>query len=63
VKQGEKKEITISISRDRGFNQDLRLKFIPPKGVTVTPSDPVIKAGDNEVKMFVETAKDAPPGD
>jgi hypothetical protein len=63
VKQGEKKEITISVNRESGFNQDVRLKFTAPKGVTVTPADPVIKAGDKDVMVFIEAAKDAPPGE
>jgi hypothetical protein len=63
IKQGERKEITVSASRGSDFKQDIQLKITAPNGLKVTPANPVIKAGDKEAKLEVEVAKDAPIGD
>jgi hypothetical protein len=63
LKQGEKKEVTVGISRGSDFKQDVRLEVKNlPKGLTVTPEKPTIAAGDKESKVMVEAAKDAPLG-
>ncbi len=64
IKQGEKKEITIKVSRGTNFKEGVALKVEnPPKGLTVTPEKPKVGAGDNEGKVMIEAAKDAPLGD
>ena len=62
IKQGEHKEVTISVDRSKDFKQDVTLKFSSEdKGVTVTPSTHTVKASDSEtsVKVTVAASKDA----
>jgi hypothetical protein len=61
LKQGEKKEIKVSVSRSPDFKEGVRLQVKnPPKGLTVTPAKPEVSAGDDQVMVTVEAAKDAP---
>jgi hypothetical protein len=63
LKQGEKKEVTVKISRGSNFKEDVKLQVKnPPKGLTVTPEKPAIGAGDTEGRLTLEAAKDAPLG-
>jgi hypothetical protein len=63
LKQGEKKEVTIGISRGSTFKENVKLEVKnPPKGLTVTPEKPSIAAGDSQAKVMIEAAKDAPLG-
>ena len=60
IKQGETKEVTIGISRATNFQEDVTLEFGElPKGVTIEPADPMIKAGDKEVKINVKADAEA----
>jgi hypothetical protein len=60
LKQGEAKETSISIKRGTDFDQDVTITFENlPKGVTVSPAEPVIKHGDKEAKFKVEAKDDA----
>ena len=60
IKQGETKVVTIGISRAKNFDQDVTLKLVDvPKGVTIDPAEPMIKHGENEVKLNVTAAADA----
>ena len=60
IKQGETKVVTIGISRAKNFDQDVALKLEDvPKGVTIDPAEPMIKHGENEVKLNVTAAADA----
>ena len=64
IKQGESKAVTISIKRDKTFDQDVTLKFDRmPKGITVEPSTAVIKNGESEAKFTLKAADDAALGD
>lgn len=61
LKQGEKKEVTVTIHRGSDFKQNVRLEVKnPPKGLMVTPEKPAITAADKEAKVMIEAAKDAP---
>ena len=63
LKQGEKKEIKVSVSRSPDFKEGVRLQAKnAPKGLTVLPAKPGIPAGDDQVTVTVEAAKDAPLG-
>src|SRR5262249_11004467 len=62
VKQGEKKTVTVGISRGKNFNQDVKLDFGLPPGLKMSPASPVIKAGDKNVEVSFEAAKDAALG-
>jgi hypothetical protein len=57
--RGKKEDITISISRGKDFDQSVKLQFKVPSGVTVTPAEPVIEAGQDKVKVTVEASNDA----
>jgi hypothetical protein len=60
LKQGEKKEIKVGVRRSSDFKEGIRLQVKnAPKGVTVTPAKPEIPAGDDQVMVTVEAAKDA----
>jgi len=60
LKQGEKKVVTIGISRAKNFDQDVTVKFADvPTGVSIDPEEPVIKHGEKDVKVNVSAADDA----
>jgi hypothetical protein len=62
VKQGEKKEVDLTISRDKNFKQDVKLKYEAPKGLKIEgPAD--IKPSQDGAKLMVEATKDAALGD
>ena len=65
VKQGEEKEISISVDRSKDFKQDVTLTLKPDKGITVTPSSTTVKAEDKDTKVKVKVAadKEAPIGE
>lgn len=64
LKQGEAKAVTLSIKRDKKFDQDVTLKFDSlPKGVTMEPSTAVIKNGETEAKFVMKAAEEAALGD
>lgn len=64
LKQGETKAVSISISRDKRFDQDVSLTFADlPKGVTLEPAGAVIKNGEPEAKFVLKAADDASLGD
>ncbi len=60
--EGKKENVTISISRGSAFKESVKLQFHAPKGVTVTPAEPVIQAGQNKVTVTIQAASDAPEG-
>ena len=62
VNRGKKEDVTISISRGSEFKESVKLQFHAPKGVTVTPAEPVIQAGQNKVTITIQAAGDAPAG-
>jgi len=64
IKQGESKEVTITIKKDSGFDEDVTLKFDPlPPGLSFDPPSPVIKQGQTETKVMLKAAGDAAVGD
>ncbi|HUG18063.1 MAG TPA: hypothetical protein VMM56_03755 [Planctomycetaceae bacterium] len=64
LKQGETQTVTIGIKRDKSFDQDVALSFGDlPEGVTLDPSDPVIKHGESGAQVEVAVAEDASLGD
>jgi len=63
LKQGETKEISIGMKRDKDFDQDVALTFADmPKGVTLDPASRVLKHGDTEAKFTLKAAADAALG-
>jgi hypothetical protein len=64
IKQGESKAVTINISREKTFNEDVSFTFADlPKGTTIEPANPVIKHGDTEVKLMLKSDDDAALGE
>jgi uncharacterized membrane protein len=64
IRQGETKDVTIKITRGKNFDQDVKLTFgAVPKGVTIEPEAPMLKAGDKDITVKVKTADDAALGD
>ena len=56
--------MSIGISRDKRFDQDVTLKIDGlPKGVTAEPTSVVIKPGDADAKFALKAADDASLGD
>lgn len=63
LKQGETKDALISLTRGKNFDEDVTLKFDDvPKGITIDPTNPVIKHGDKDVKLSFQVADDAALG-
>jgi hypothetical protein len=63
LKQGETKEVSIGIKRDKNFDQDVTLTFQDmPMGVTLDPASSLIKNGDTEAKLTFKAANDASLG-
>jgi hypothetical protein len=64
LKQGEAKAVTISITRDSKFDQDVTLKFDGlPKGITADPAGMMIKNGEMSVSFSLKADADATLGD
>jgi hypothetical protein len=64
LKQGEAKAVSITLTRDKRFDQDVTLTFDGlPKGVTVDPTSAVIKNGEAEAKLVLKAADAAALGD
>jgi len=64
LKQGDTKEVTVGIKRDKDFDQDVALAFAElPTGVTVAPARAVIKHEDKDAKFTLKAGADAAVGD
>src|SRR5262245_65786810 len=64
IKQGEMKTVTISVKRGKNFGDDVNMKFDNvPKGVSLDPAAPMVKASDNDSQIKIKAADDAALGD
>jgi uncharacterized membrane protein len=64
LKQGESKAVAIGINRGKNFDQDVKLKFENlPKGLSIEPSNSVIKHGETEAKLTIKATDDAAVGE
>ena len=65
LKQGEQKEVNVTVERSSDFKQDVTMTFKGDKGVTVTPETATVKASssDTRVKVMMGADKDAPVGE
>ncbi len=64
LKQGETKAVSVAITRDKRFDQDVTLKFDGlPKGITVEPAGAVIKNGEADAKFVIKATDEAALGD
>ncbi len=62
VTRGKKEDVTLSISRGSDFKQNVKLQFKAPNGVTISPAEPTIAAGQDKVTVTIQAAGDAPTG-
>jgi uncharacterized membrane protein len=65
LKQGEQKEVSVTIDRSSDFKQDVTMTFKGDSGVNVTPATTTVPASnkDNKVKMTVSADPAAPIGE
>ena len=64
LQQGGQTEATIAINRAKNFDEDVTLHFADvPQGVTIDPTSPVIKHGDENVKVMFKAEDEAALGD
>jgi hypothetical protein len=64
IKQGQSKDLKVSVSKGKEFKQDIRLTFEPEKGLTVEPKTVDVKPSDpsGDVAVRVSAANDAAIG-
>jgi uncharacterized membrane protein len=62
LKQGERKEIEIDITRGKTFTQDVNVKLTPVDGLKFEPAMATIKPSDKNVKINIEAMDNAPVG-
>ena len=64
IQQGDRKTVTVSVKRDEFFKQDVRLQISASSGISVTPTDALVKASDApEVQLQITAPKDAALGE
>jgi uncharacterized membrane protein len=64
VKQGEVGIVTVSLERGESFKQDVRLQINTTKGISVEPTDVIVKASDKpDVQLRITVPKDAALGE
>jgi uncharacterized membrane protein len=63
IKQGETQSVSISLERGESFKQDVKLIIKAAKGISVEPTDVMVKASDKpEVQLRITVPKDAALG-
>ena len=63
IKQGEVKNVTISLERGKYFKQDVKLQ-IEAKGISVDPTSVIIKSSDKpDVQLRIAAAQNAALGE
>lgn len=64
LKQGEAKSVSITINRDKRFDQAVTVKIDNlPKGITVEPASAVVKTGEPDAKFVLKADSEAGLGD
>src|SRR5437868_9581142 len=56
LKQGETKEVKLTVDRGKEYKDDVTLKFEAPKGLKVDPAEHMVKASDPEEVAVKVTA-------
>ena len=63
VKQGEVRAVTVSLQRGESFKQDVRLQIQPSEGISVDPTDVLVKASASpEVQIRITATKNTALG-
>jgi hypothetical protein len=64
IKQGETKNVTISLDRGEYFKRDVRLQIKAAKGISVEPTDVLVKGSDTpDVQLQIAAPSDAAIGE
>ena len=64
IKQGDKQTVSITVDRDSGFQQSVKLDAQAPKGLKVEMDKSSVKPSDaKEVSLAITAEKDCPLGD
>ena len=64
VKQGETKNVTVSLERGEYFKRDVKLQIKASQGISVEPTKVWVKASDtSDVQLQISAAKDAALGE
>ena len=64
LKQGDTKEVKLTVDRGKDFHEDVVLSFTAPTGITVDPMSHTVAAADSkDVSVKITAAKDAPVGE
>ena len=60
IKQGDRQTVTVSVERDKYFKEDVRLEFRASEGLSVRPTDVLVKASDTpDVQLQIAAPADA----
>jgi len=63
VKQGEVRAVTVSLQRGESFKQDVKLQIQASKGISVEPTDVLVKASESpDVQVRIAATKDTALG-
>ena len=63
VKQGDRQTISVTLHREKFFKENVRLQTSASKGITVTPTDILVKASESpDVQLRIAAAKNAALG-
>lgn len=64
LKQGETQNVTISLKRGEYFKRDVKLEIRPSKGISVEPTEVLVKGSDDpDVQLQIAAATDANLGE
>lgn len=64
LKQGETQNVTISLKRGEYFKRDVKLEIRPSEGISVEPTEVLVKGSDNpDVQLQIAAATDANLGE
>ena len=63
IKQGEVRAVTVSLQRGAYFKQDVKLQIQASKGISVDPTNVLVKASESpDVQLRITTTKDTALG-
>ena len=64
VQQGETKDVTVSLKRDKDFKQDVNVELTASEGISVEPTRVTVPAEDTpDIHLRITAPKDAALGD
>ncbi len=64
IKQGETQTVTVSLHRDDYFKQNVKLLINTTRGISIDPTDVLVKANDKpDVQLMITVPKDAAIGE